>query len=147
MKNIQDVLREKEANVDRLSREIKVLREAARILKEESQSTPTRMHVLERKPGNGEASGLEKERVLELPVLEAGRRQDARRNLSSFGLKGTDAPLPCVYGQIMAARSLCRRKPRHFPALPLKESQLRQVWRQANGITAMNHGSENRYPL
>ena len=37
MKNIQDVLREKEAEVEKLNREIKLLRVAARILDDEGQ--------------------------------------------------------------------------------------------------------------
>jgi hypothetical protein len=68
MKNIQDVLREKETEVEKLTRETNVLREAVRILKEESQSTTMRMIVLEGKPRNGEASVLGEEPVLEMPA-------------------------------------------------------------------------------
>jgi hypothetical protein len=42
MKNIQDVLREKETEVEKLTREVKVLRVAARILEDESPSQPGR---------------------------------------------------------------------------------------------------------
>jgi len=37
MKNIQDVLREKEAEIEKLNREIKLLRVAARLLEDEGQ--------------------------------------------------------------------------------------------------------------
>ena len=37
MKNIQDVLREKEAEIEKLNREIKLLRVAARMLEDEGQ--------------------------------------------------------------------------------------------------------------
>ena len=40
MKNIQDVLREKEAEVEKLTREVKLLRVAARLLEDESTSQP-----------------------------------------------------------------------------------------------------------
>ena len=36
MKNIHEVLREKQANIKRLEREVKVLREAARLLENEN---------------------------------------------------------------------------------------------------------------
>lgn len=42
MKNIQDVLRGKEAEIEKLTREIKLLRVAARMLEDESQSQPGR---------------------------------------------------------------------------------------------------------
>lgn len=48
MKNIQDVLREKETKVEQLTREIKLLRAAARILEDEDQPgriDATRRHV------------------------------------------------------------------------------------------------------
>jgi hypothetical protein len=38
MKNIEQVLREKEADIERLTREIKVLRVAARLLEEDASS-------------------------------------------------------------------------------------------------------------
>ena len=40
MKNIQDVLREKEAEIEKLNREIKLLRVAARMLEDDGQSQP-----------------------------------------------------------------------------------------------------------
>ena len=40
MKNIQDVLREKETEVEKLTREVKLLRAAARLLEDESSSRP-----------------------------------------------------------------------------------------------------------
>ena len=40
MKNIQDVLREKETEVEKLTREVKLLRVAARLLEDESPSQP-----------------------------------------------------------------------------------------------------------
>jgi len=42
MKNIQDVLHEKEAEIEKLNREIKLLRVAARMLEDDSQSQSTR---------------------------------------------------------------------------------------------------------
>jgi len=42
MKNIQDVLREKEAEIEKLNREIKLLRVAARLLDEEGQNQTVR---------------------------------------------------------------------------------------------------------
>ena len=42
MKNIQHVLREKEAEIEKLTREIKMLKVAARILEEEGQGQPAR---------------------------------------------------------------------------------------------------------
>jgi len=42
MKNIQDVLREKEAEIEKLTREIKLLRVAARLLDDESRGQPAR---------------------------------------------------------------------------------------------------------
>ena len=42
MKNIQDVLREKENEIERLTREIKLLKVAARMLDEESQNRAVR---------------------------------------------------------------------------------------------------------
>ena len=40
MKNIKDVLREKEAEVEKLTREVKLLRVAASLLEDESPSQP-----------------------------------------------------------------------------------------------------------
>jgi hypothetical protein len=42
MKNIQDVLRDKEAEIEKLTREVKLLRVAARILDDESQGQAAR---------------------------------------------------------------------------------------------------------
>jgi len=42
MKNIQDVLRDKEAEIEKLTREIKLLRVAARLLDDEAQNQPAR---------------------------------------------------------------------------------------------------------
>jgi len=42
MKNIQEVLREKETEIEKLTREIKLLRVAARLLEEEGQSQASR---------------------------------------------------------------------------------------------------------
>ena len=42
MKNIQDVLREKETEIEKLTREIKLLRVAARLLEDEGPSQPGR---------------------------------------------------------------------------------------------------------
>jgi len=42
MKNIQDVLRDKETEIEKLTREIKLLRVAARLLEEEGQNQPGR---------------------------------------------------------------------------------------------------------
>lgn len=42
MKNIRDVLREKETEVRKLTREVKLLRVAARLLEDESPSQPGR---------------------------------------------------------------------------------------------------------
>ena len=42
MKNIQDVLREKETEIEKLTREIKLLRVAARLLEEEGQDQPAK---------------------------------------------------------------------------------------------------------
>jgi len=42
MKNVQDVLREKEAEIEKLTREIKLLRVAARLLEDENAGQPAR---------------------------------------------------------------------------------------------------------
>jgi len=42
MKNIQDVLRDKEAEIEKLTREIKLLRVAVRLLDDEAQNQPAR---------------------------------------------------------------------------------------------------------
>lgn len=42
MKNIQDVLRDKETEIEKLTREIKLLRVAARLLEEEGQNQQAR---------------------------------------------------------------------------------------------------------
>ena len=42
MKNIQDVLRDKETEIEKLTREIKLLRVAARLLEDEGQNQPGR---------------------------------------------------------------------------------------------------------
>ena len=42
MRNIQDVLREKETTVEKLTREVNLLRAAARLLEDESSSQPGR---------------------------------------------------------------------------------------------------------
>jgi hypothetical protein len=42
MKNVREVLREKETEIEKLAREIKLLRVAARILEDESQTQPVR---------------------------------------------------------------------------------------------------------
>jgi hypothetical protein len=43
MKNIQDVLREKETEIEKLTGEVKLLRVAARLLEDESPSPPGRV--------------------------------------------------------------------------------------------------------
>lgn len=47
MKNIQDVLREKEAEIERLNREIKLLRVAARILQDEASHSDVKARAAE----------------------------------------------------------------------------------------------------
>ena len=63
MKNIQDVLREKEAEIEKLTREIKLLRVAARLLEEENAGQPGR--PAEAMPRHAEAS-----MSLEEPALD-----------------------------------------------------------------------------
>jgi len=64
MKNIQDVLREKEAEIEKLNREIKLLRVAARLLEEENASQPGR--PADSTPHTAEAAAMS----LEEPVLD-----------------------------------------------------------------------------
>jgi hypothetical protein len=61
MKNIQDVLREKEAEIEKLNREMKLLRVAARLLEDEGQSQPGRAVA-----HHADAAGMS----LEEPVLD-----------------------------------------------------------------------------
>jgi hypothetical protein len=69
MKNIQDVLREKEAEIEKLNREIKLLRVAARMLEDDSQNQPGRAVATMPRHADVAATSLE-EPVLE--VLPAG---------------------------------------------------------------------------
>jgi hypothetical protein len=62
MKNIQEVLRDKEAEIEKLTREIKLLRVAARILEDEGQ--PGR--AMEPMPRQVDAAAMS----LEEPVLD-----------------------------------------------------------------------------
>jgi hypothetical protein len=64
MKNIQDVLREKEAEIEKLNREIKLLRVAARLLDDENTSQPGR--PAEASPHHADAAAMS----LEEPVLD-----------------------------------------------------------------------------
>ncbi len=64
MKNVQDVLREKEAEIEKLTREIKLLRVAARILEDENQSQPGR--ATDSSQRHAEAAAI----ALEDPVLD-----------------------------------------------------------------------------
>lgn len=64
MKNIQEVLREKETEIEKLTREIKLLRVAARILEDEGQPQPGRTADQSLRPMEA-ASGPE-EPVLDL---------------------------------------------------------------------------------
>ena len=64
MKNIQDVLREKEAEIEKLTREIKLLRVAARLLEDENASQPGR--TAEATPHHAEPTAMN----LEEPVLD-----------------------------------------------------------------------------
>jgi hypothetical protein len=63
MKNIQDVLREKEAEIEKLTREIKLLRVAARLLDEEGRNQTSRTNDPMRRADTPSAS-------LEEPVLD-----------------------------------------------------------------------------
>ena len=63
MKNIQDVLREKEAEIEKLNREIKLLRVAARLLEDENTSQAGR--TAEAAPHHAEPA-----MNLEEPVLD-----------------------------------------------------------------------------
>jgi len=64
MKNIQDVLREKEAEIEKLNREIKLLRVAARLLEDENTSHSGR--AADPTPHTAEAAAMS----LEEPVLD-----------------------------------------------------------------------------
>jgi hypothetical protein len=63
MKNIQDVLREKEAEIEKLTREIKLLRVAVRLLDEEGRNQASRTNDPMRRADTPAAS-------LEEPVLD-----------------------------------------------------------------------------
>jgi len=64
MKNIQDVLREKETEIEKLTREIKLLRVATRLLEDESPSQPGRANAP--LPGHADAPAM----TVEEPVLD-----------------------------------------------------------------------------
>jgi len=58
MKNIQDVLREKETEIEKLTREIKLLRVAARLLEDEGQSQSGRAVTAMPRHADGAAVSL-----------------------------------------------------------------------------------------
>jgi len=64
MKNVQDVLREKEAEIEKLTREIKLLRVAARLLEGENAGQPGR--TAQATPHHAEPEAMN----LEEPVLD-----------------------------------------------------------------------------
>ena len=64
MKNVQDVLREKEAEIEKLTREIKLLRVAARLIEGENASQSGR--TAEATPHHAEPAAMN----LEEPVLD-----------------------------------------------------------------------------
>ena len=69
MKNVQDVLREKEAEIEKLTREIKLLRVAARLLEDENAGQPPR--PVETMPRHAEAASMSLEEPA-LDVVQAG---------------------------------------------------------------------------
>ena len=68
MKNVQDVLREKEAEIEKLTREIKLLRVAARLLEDENTGQPAR--AVETMPRHAEPAMSSEEPALD--VVQAG---------------------------------------------------------------------------
>jgi len=68
MKNIQDVLREKETEIEKLTREIKLLRVAARLLEDEGQSQSGRAVAAMPHHADGAAVSLEEPGLEVLPA-------------------------------------------------------------------------------
>ncbi|HYN15767.1 MAG TPA: hypothetical protein VES66_08275 [Terriglobales bacterium] len=71
MKNIQDVLREKEAEIEKLNREIKLLRVAARMLEDDNQSQPGRAVAAMPRHADVAAMSLEEPMLEVLPAAPA----------------------------------------------------------------------------
>jgi len=79
MKNIQDVLREKEAEIEKLTREIKLLRVAARLLDDESQGQPARDADPRLRQMETAAANLEEPVLDVLPVAGSGNGDVSKR--------------------------------------------------------------------
>jgi hypothetical protein len=78
MKNIQHVLREKEAEIEKLNREIKLLRVAARILDEEGESQSVRADSIQRHADMAAVS-LEEPMLDVLPVAGPANGDSSKR--------------------------------------------------------------------
>jgi len=79
MKNIQHVLREKEAEIEKLTREIKLLRAAARILEDEGQNQSVRTADTIQRHVDVAAVSLEEPGLDVLPVAGPANGDSSKR--------------------------------------------------------------------